>query len=320
MRLSNQKKKISLLVPPRTGGPLGWAKNLVYQINKEQTFEAEIVTSPLRIFSSHFKSKGDIIHAAVPLACNFSKKPYILTVKGDFTIEKTIWRSLYFRAIKKADIITVPSQYLKDRIPCLEKAVVIPNAVNLDKFKQVNLNNNKDFNLLIVSNFCFEDKTRGVINLLKIFEHLNKGMTQPGFRVTVLGDGPYKNIAEKNAAGLSNSVDFVGWADPVEYFDKADIFTYYSYHDNMPNAVLEAMAAGLPVISNVVGALPEMIETGVSGILVQSDEEYKDQLKQLLINYDLRKRVGQGAREKIETKFNWEKVVKEYIAIYQKLI
>ena len=55
---------------------------------------------------------------------------------------------------------------------------------------------------------------------------------------------------------------------------KNDLFLYYSVHDNFPIAILEAMALGLPVVTNDVGAVREMIRPGENGYITVSEEDY----------------------------------------------
>ena len=91
--------------------------------------------------------------------------------------------------------------------------------------------------------------------------------------VRVVGDGPLRRLLHSQAAalGLSERVQFVGWAaraDLPAHYQWADVFALPSYEEGMPNVVLEALAAGLPVIGSDVDGLRELVEPGVTGVLV----------------------------------------------------
>jgi len=315
------KKKVALLNSPRRGGPLKWGKELQKFLNMQPGYSCKLITNPLKLIKYHFISPGDIVHAAVPLFYSIWKNPYILTVKGDYSIEKNLWKNFYNLAIKKADIVTVPSQYLKARISELSNAIVIPNAVDLTNFHQVKLNaNTNKIRFLIVSNFWFPLKSKGVVNLLELLNKLKFHYKGHDFEVVVVGSGKYIDQVKSYAKKVNYKTIFTGWSDPRKLFKESDIFLYYSYHDNMPNAVLEAMSAGLPIISNNVGALPEMITNRKDGILVMNDDEYLEQVNNLMGDFNFRKKLGQAARMTIEEKFNWEKLVLNYIDIYNDIL
>jgi glycosyltransferase involved in cell wall biosynthesis len=214
--------------------------------------------------------------------------------------------------------VTVPSQYLKDRIPAVAQAEVIPNAVNLEEFTPVRLVERETLQLTIVTNFWFPEKVRGVVHLLELLAPVAADNSLPKFSLHVVGGGGYLETVKNQAAQAPFPVTFHGWIDPRKVFSNTDAFLYYSYHDNMPNAVLEAMAAGLPVITNRVGAIPEMIETNTSGIIAASDEDYVSAMKRVLGSFAWRQELGRKSRQRIERQFSWERVVGRYLDLYRR--
>ncbi len=314
------RPRIAIWNSPRAGGPLRWSRDLQSQINASGQYEANLVTNPLSLAVGHILPQAELIHAAVPVTYRFWRRPLVLTVKGDYTIEKNIWRSLYPRAIRMADIVTVPSQYLKERIPELAKATVIPNAVDLEQFTVSDTPTHNPFKILVVTNFWFPEKARGVEQLLALIKQaLSKGVTT-NCEVTIVGDGAWLEKVKQQARQYTFKITFAGWSDPRTFFPTTNLFLYYSYHDNMPNAVLEAMAAGLPVLTNRVGAIDEMITSGVDGIIVDTPERYQRALVNLLSDSALRRSIGRAARTTIEQRFSWSTVVQRYLAIYRKLL
>ncbi len=91
------------------------------------------------------------------------------------------------------------------------------------------------------------------------------------FRLVLVGDGPERNRLQDAAvaAGLAGAVIFAGHQRDVRpFYGLADVFVLSSLSEGSPNVLLEAMAAGTPIVSTSVGGVPEMIENGWSGLLV----------------------------------------------------
>lgn len=98
----------------------------------------------------------------------------------------------------------------------------------------------------------------------------------PTLRFVLVGDGPLRPGLEKRAAelGLSSRVDWLGERDDVETVLRgATLFWLTSRWEGMPNAVLEAMACGVPAVATDVGGARELIEEGVSGFVVENGDE-----------------------------------------------
>lgn len=93
----------------------------------------------------------------------------------------------------------------------------------------------------------------------------------PGIIYLIAGDGPHRPILEQRVAdlGLEDAVRFAGHRDDVPAVLAAtDVFALPSHTEALPTVVIEAMASGVPVVATEVGGVPEMIDPGVTGILV----------------------------------------------------
>ena len=312
-------KKINILTPYRIGGPWLWGQTLVSKINRfsPDEFHARHIYKLFDLLSSPIYQDCDIAHATVPISYRLWRKPVILTVKGNYLIENNIWKPFFPTAIDKADIVTTPSQYLKEEVG-FDKAIVIPNAIDINKFTITDLQDREDINIITMTKFYFEDKARGVLTILKILNELPDPVKKR-INYYILGKGKFLENIIKESWKFSVKHSFVGWQDPQNFFSKSDLFLYYSEHDNMPNAVLEAMASGLPVITNQVGAVREMIDNKQDGFIAQNEEEYRNHFLSLIENFSLRKQIGQRARKKIEERFNWDVIIWDYIKLYRSL-
>ncbi|MDJ0868583.1 MAG: glycosyltransferase family 4 protein [Myxococcota bacterium] len=107
----------------------------------------------------------------------------------------------------------------------------------------------------------------------------------------------------------------------LELYRDADIFVLPTYREGFPNVVLEAMAAGLPVIATPVGAIPDAIRHGEEGLLVppRDREALAEALKRLIDDPELRCRMGARARERAEAVFSLDPVVRQLEAVYDEL-
>lgn len=123
---------------------------------------------------------------------------------------------------------------------------------------------------------------------------------RPNTQFWLIGDGPLRTDLEKEAEtmGLSQSVRFLGDRDDVAgLLDQSDIMVLPSLLDNQPFVIIEAQMLGKPVVANQTGGIPEMVEEGVTGYIVNfSDpEQVVDKLIKLLDDEQLRKKMGLAA-------------------------
>lgn len=106
--------------------------------------------------------------------------------------------------------------------------------------------------------------------------------------------------------------------DALRYLRLLDVFAFSSLHDGSPNAVLEAMLAGLPIAASRAGALPQMIEHGKEGLLVRpgSAMELSEAIVQILSEEDMSRKFGENARERVLAYFTLERELDEYMQVY----
>ena len=137
--------------------------------------------------------------------------------------------------------------------------------------------------------------------------------TRAGWRLTLVGDGPEREALEGlvDRAGLRSTVSFEGFrSDPVLFMQRASIFALPSRFEGMPNALLEAMAAGLPsVVSDASPGPLEMVRDGHQGLVVPTDDvaAFAAALGRLILDVDLRRRCGDSARETLRA-LDWDVV------------
>lgn len=141
----------------------------------------------------------------------------------------------------------------------------------------------------------------------------------PSARATLVGEGTERAALEALTARLelSGSVEFAGQvADPRPFVARSHAVALTSDAESFPNALLEAMAQGRPVVATRVGGIPELVRDGVDGLLASGDaDEIATHLHSVLVDVGLRVRLGRSARERAST-FTWGRLVREVESVY----
>jgi glycosyltransferase involved in cell wall biosynthesis len=143
----------------------------------------------------------------------------------------------------------------------------------------------------------------------------------PRLRLVIAGDGPDREEIERLAEPLGSRVVMTGHLDEVmELLDATDVLLHPTHLDAFPTALLEAMAAGVPIVATAVGGIPEIVEPGTSGVLVASPPDpgaIAGALAPLLEDEQLRRRLGERGRERFEREFTAEAWATRLRAVYE---
>jgi glycogen(starch) synthase len=140
----------------------------------------------------------------------------------------------------------------------------------------------------------------------------------------IAGDGPFRSALMKLAAshGVADRVHFRGYMDRTglaSLYAESDIFVLASTAESCSMALLEAMAAGLPVIATNVGGTVELVDHGSNGLLVgaQNVDELSLALHTLAGDPAQRERFGAASRRLARERFSWSAVARQYEAIFE---
>ena len=141
----------------------------------------------------------------------------------------------------------------------------------------------------------------------------------------LLGAGPNEAALKALAAelGIQQHVLFLGARVPVApYLTNSAIGCLSSDSEGFSNALIEYMAAGLPVVATNVGGAAEAVEDGATGFLVPAGDDVvmSQRLLELIDNRELRQRMGQLGRQRVEQKFSLDREVNEYVGLYEGLL
>jgi glycosyltransferase involved in cell wall biosynthesis len=138
----------------------------------------------------------------------------------------------------------------------------------------------------------------------------------------MVGEGPLRPAVEQRiqSCGLTGRVTMIGAVDaPLSYMHAFDIGVICSPSESLPNALLEFMACGKPVVAREVGGLSEVIDRGRTGQLVDGPRGIAAGCAQLLGDPAERARVGEAARRAVEDRFQLPAVADQFLALYREV-
>jgi glycosyltransferase involved in cell wall biosynthesis len=197
------------------------------------------------------------------------------------------------------------------------RTVVIRNAVDVAAAPQAALEGDPPV-LVTVGRFSYP---KDFVTLVQALARLPAG----SFRARVLGDGPDRPPIEAEIArhGLAGAVELTGEVDDVaEQLAEADVFVLSSRSEGLPISVLEAMAAGLPVVASAVGGLPELVEEDETGTLVPAGDAdaLAAALQRLIEDPERRRRLGRAGRARAEARFDLPRFRDAHLDLYASLL
>lgn len=134
-----------------------------------------------------------------------------------------------------------------------------------------------------------------------------------------------KLVAHAQKLGVNDNIVFTGYYPDRKLprlYQAADVFAFSTFYENLPFAVLEALSTGLPVVTTNVGGIPEMIEDGKNGFLVQpfNSRELSDRILYFLEHPGAASEMAFLARKVIEERFDWRLIVKKVLAVYDEAL
>lgn len=207
-----------------------------------------------------------------------------------------------------------------------EHVQIIRNGVEVEKFECVGADRRK-----ILS--CAEDDTRLVIMVANMHSSVkgHHDLVEAAWQVcrevsatrfVLVGDGEERPKIEQHVrdAGLLAHFLFLGSRKDIpELLACAELSILPSRAEGLPNVILEAMAAGLPVVATRVGGIPEIVEDGESGLLVPSQDPHAlaEAILRLLQDRALAARIARNAQERIRARFSFDHVVCEFEEVYK---
>jgi glycosyltransferase involved in cell wall biosynthesis len=234
---------------------------------------------------------------------------------------------IYFS--RKRYYITV-SKWMKNQLQTQVKGMnhssisVIYNSVDPKQYSPSNIKNPNQRTMVLFTGRIIAAKGIGYL-----IEAIPKILQRhPDTIFTFIGAGNsvvYKRLLREKGVSEKN-YEFLGYlqeaSDLVKYYRTSSVYVAPSLYENLPIRVLEAMACGIPVVASNVCGIPECIDNGVNGILIQpgSVDELTNAICSLLSDSSLRKKMGDNARKTVLEKFNWDVNAIKTVEVYRDVL
>ncbi|WP_165066884.1 glycosyltransferase [Paludisphaera rhizosphaerae] len=219
----------------------------------------------------------------------------------------------------------IADELLERRIVPARKIMVVPNGIDLSRFRGRTTRADCRASLGIpagvpvVGTVGRLDEVKRQDVLIRAFGRLLGHVSEA--HLLIVGDGPQgaelRQLAE--SLDIAGRVHFTGYQPrPEEFLAAMDVFGLSSRSEGMPLAVLEAWAAGLPVVATRVGGLPELIDDGRSGVLVDNGNEaaFAQALANLIVEPTVALELGECGRRRVEADYSLSRMIQTYERIY----
>lgn len=311
-----------------------WKKNLHHWTFREMMiYSIRAYFIALRLI---FKNKYDIVHAVFGFPSGLiayllpKKIPYVVSMRGSdvpmfntrFTFAYNFIRPLIKKIWGSASALTANSQGLKELALLTDPQIdirIIPNGVDNYEFSPNVAERGNGTRLLTVARLI---DRKGIDYLIKSLSELKD--TFPDISLTIVGSGDKKNELEALVMEreLSSTVKFLGEVPHNELaaiYSSHDVFILPSFNEGMSNAMLEAMASGLPIVTTATGGTMELLNGNAVIIEKGSSDSIRDALRAIISDKD---KLNEMERLSIERArdFSWSKTVQEYFNFYDEAI
>lgn len=196
------------------------------------------------------------------------------------------------------------------------RALLIPNGVDTRRFRPCSWEQKEGLTVVCIAKMRYQ---KGVDVLLRAWQQVLEQI--PEATLLLVGDGPQHDALQCLAGelGIASGVEFIGLCtDVAQQLRRARVAVLPSRWEGMPNALLEAMSCGLACVATRVSGSEDVIEQGVSGLLVDPEdpESLAEALLLLLKDVERSRRYGQAARQYIEQHHAFEKLINRHIELY----
>ena len=279
-----------------------------------------LVVTGCSVADVHAVSGRDLLkNGAVVLAARATRTPIVLRIHGGnfdraYREAGSLEQAIVRRILRAADRVVLLSHSWESVVKSIEPAArttVIPNSVDCDVLAQTQQQRPAGAeDVLMLGNFC---ERKGHFDAVDAAAMVSK--SHPRVRFHFFGAerdaGALAALQAKvREAGLQRTVNFLAPVFGPEKLDRiasAGIFILPSHTENMPMAVMEAMAAGMAVVATRVGAIPEMIDDGETGVLIEPRQPARlaEAIVRLLDDPQARRRIG--GRAAAAARAAWDK-------------
>ena len=202
------------------------------------------------------------------------------------------------------------------------RVVHIPNGIDCARFSRARTTNaESETQALVVGSLATLRKEKNIPRLIAMFCAIAEEWPKGTVQMLIVGDGPEKQHLQHIAqtSRCAGQIRFVGaTTEPEAWYPRMDIFALSSDTEQMPFSVLEAMAAGLPIVSTAVGDVAVLVSAENAPFVVDSQDEpaFLAALSSLLRNSSLRRALGEANRRKALAEFDERAMAERYADVF----
>ncbi|WP_455656090.1 glycosyltransferase [Phascolarctobacterium sp.] len=278
----------------------------------------------------------DIVHAHYA-----SSYGLLGALSGFFPLIISVWgsdvylfpqRNLFCKLILKwnlfsADYILSTSYAMAEETKkyTSKEILITPFGVDLNLFKQ-DIQDSGNNDIVVGTIKTLEDRY-GVEYLIRAFAIVKNKHQELPLKLLIVGDGSLRKKLEDltSSLGIDDVTIFTGkvpYDEISKYHNMLSIFIAMSESESFGVSVIEAGACQKPVIVADVGGLPEVVDDGNTGIVVPAKnvEVCADKMEELVLNRELREKLGCNARRRVQQLYDWDKNVALMVDIYKKIL
>ena len=302
-----------------THGDAGAARNAALALRALRDFALLLARHGRMPVHLHLSARGNAARDATFVAAAAAARcPLLLQLHGA-GFERSHGAALMRRMLDSAACVLVPSQSMRSWVRSVARnahTICLPSPVPCEVLPQ----QSRPSLVLFLGRM---EPGKGVYDLLEAVAALRAAV--PDVRLVCAGDGDRIAVARyAERLGIADAVKFTGWVGPSgkrALFEAAAVFALPSYEEALPISLLEAMAAGVPVVASAVGGIPEVVADGVSGYLVAPGDKasLERSLRRLLLDRALGERIGAAARETARLRFAPERALPQLEEVYRAL-
>jgi len=258
--------------------------------------------------------------------------PFVISVWGSDVFDfpnKSAWhkRLLAFN-LKKADRIFSTSKAMAKELKKVvnKNADITPFGVDIEWFKPQPVSSLFAPEDTVIGTIKSLEKIYGVDLLIRAFAIIKEKHTELNLKLLIVGDGTLRTELRElcNTLGIEKDVVFTGYVEHLQlakYYNMLDVYVALSRSESFGVAVVEASACGVPVVVSNVGGLPEVVEDGLTGYIVESENvnHAVEVLSILVTNKKLRNNMGANARSFAKLHYTWSNNIAIVSEIYKLL-
>jgi len=237
-----------------------------------------------------------------------------------YTVSDLYKRTIGTFVVKNSDVVIALTDHMKEALQGVHnrEIEIVPNGID-----SVPLGNDGKREDIVVSVGRLS-RIKGHRYLIRAMKTVSREFSY--VRLFIIGDGEERDSLQQEISrlGLDDVVHLQGSLpnlEVMEWMGRAKVFVLPSLHEGFPNALLESMSVGTPVITTMVAGIPSIVSEGIEGFLVphSNEQALSEKIIELLGDDGLRKRMGENAKSRAGL-YLWENVISNLEGIYRHMI